>query len=62
MFRHISITFSFAVLSALLLLSACSQPPNSAGIDTAAAQPQRKHAHALVYQVDPQQSLITLKV
>lgn len=49
-----------AVLVVPLLLSACSQPPST--IDTTAAQTQRKHAHATVYDVDPQQSSMRLKV
>jgi polyisoprenoid-binding protein YceI len=54
--------FSPALLSALLLLSACSQPPKTAGVDAAVAQVQHKHAHATVYRIDPQQSSILLKV
>src|SRR5690349_11689256 len=44
-----------------LLLSACNQPPANVG-NTSAAQAQRKHAHAMLYELDPQQSSIVLKV
>jgi polyisoprenoid-binding protein YceI len=50
------------VFATLLLLSACSQPPSTAGINAGAAQVLRKHAHATVYDLDPQQSSIVLKV
>jgi polyisoprenoid-binding protein YceI len=56
MFRKIFIILHIA---ALLLVSACSQPPSNTG-GNAAGVPQHKHAQ--VYRLDSQQSSIIMKV
>ncbi len=54
------LNFYLLAFLALPLLNACTQPPSTVGIDTAASA-QHKHAHAMIYQVDAHSSLL-LKV